>query len=346
MYLYRIARQCPDSRFLGRATLPGYRWQINNKGNANIVKVDSNQASVQGLCYLLSPKDEMALSEKEKVPRVYQRMFVEVQLVTASASLVGRDVTEILDQSGRIIEIVGEKPRRRAQTVEALVYLSLDETIDGPPEEKHVAEIQVALEDAQDLGLSRDYADSLRDVIFASQSDSGSRHQSQREYELEERTWWENRGQQEYEEHTPRDIIPRMVRPAQRNSNRGSLYREHEYYEEETPRDISPQVVRPAQRNSNRGSLYRQHDYEEETPRNMIPQVVRPAPRSNRGSLYRQHDYEEHTPRNSIIPQVVRPVQRNNHRSREDGQQEYEVWYDEIPVREGRYPFREHRRKF
>ncbi|POS79700.1 hypothetical protein DHEL01_v201907 [Diaporthe helianthi] len=40
----KMARRCPDSIFLGKATLRGHRWQINERGLVNIVRVPAAPA--------------------------------------------------------------------------------------------------------------------------------------------------------------------------------------------------------------------------------------------------------------------------------------------------------------
>lgn len=40
----QMAHRCPDSIFLGKATLCGYRWQVNERGRANIVEVPAEPA--------------------------------------------------------------------------------------------------------------------------------------------------------------------------------------------------------------------------------------------------------------------------------------------------------------
>ena len=65
LHLAQMSRRCPRSAFLGRAILRGYRWQINERGVANIVK--SKNSSVQGLVYCLGDGDEESLDGSEGV---------------------------------------------------------------------------------------------------------------------------------------------------------------------------------------------------------------------------------------------------------------------------------------
>lgn len=80
----QMARRCPDSIFLGKATLPGYRWQANERGVANAVmdpdpdpdpevvvkgREEEEPAAVEGLLYALSLDDEIRLDRYEGVAK-------------------------------------------------------------------------------------------------------------------------------------------------------------------------------------------------------------------------------------------------------------------------------------
>jgi hypothetical protein len=41
MHLKQMVKRCPSARYLGVANLPGYRWQINERGYANIVEASA-----------------------------------------------------------------------------------------------------------------------------------------------------------------------------------------------------------------------------------------------------------------------------------------------------------------
>src|SRR5438045_576181 len=64
LWLSQMALRCPSSRYIGSASLPGYRWQINERGYANIARV-APDARVQGLVYDISPTDEERLDVHE-----------------------------------------------------------------------------------------------------------------------------------------------------------------------------------------------------------------------------------------------------------------------------------------
>jgi gamma-glutamylcyclotransferase len=93
----QMARRCPKSRFVGRARLYQYEFQINERGFANVVKVRDPEVFVDGLCYRLTKADEAALDRSEGVPTAYQKTELEVEFFPASPTLLGRDVTDIVD---------------------------------------------------------------------------------------------------------------------------------------------------------------------------------------------------------------------------------------------------------
>jgi hypothetical protein len=83
MWLQQMAERCPGSTFVGRATLPGYRWQINERHVANIVKVDDEHTTdaVEGLVFSITEKDRRTLDRKEGIKLgVYERVDVVVNL--------------------------------------------------------------------------------------------------------------------------------------------------------------------------------------------------------------------------------------------------------------------------
>jgi hypothetical protein len=90
-----MARRCPDSQYQGHGRLHHFRWQINDRGFANVIP--DPDSVVEGLCYLLSAEDERKLDRSEGVPTAYQKLRIEIEFFPAAAKLCGRKVTEILD---------------------------------------------------------------------------------------------------------------------------------------------------------------------------------------------------------------------------------------------------------
>jgi len=103
LHFGQMAKRCPESRFLGRARLRKYRWQINERGFANVVPVQDPSSFVDGLCYLLSTDDEIRLDRSEGVPTAYQKELLDVEFFVAGVTLVGRKVSEIIDHHSSMI---------------------------------------------------------------------------------------------------------------------------------------------------------------------------------------------------------------------------------------------------
>ncbi|KAL8934568.1 MAG: hypothetical protein Q9216_005843 [Gyalolechia sp. 2 TL-2023] len=96
LHLGQMARRCPESRYIGTGHLHDYRFQINERGYANVVPSPGN--CVEGLVYLLSKNDEERLDQHEGVPTAYEKHSLPVEVYTASTELVGRSVLEVSQQ--------------------------------------------------------------------------------------------------------------------------------------------------------------------------------------------------------------------------------------------------------
>ena len=92
----QMAKRCPESRFVGRARLYNHAFQINQRGFANIINTNDPPEFVDGLCYLISTNDEIALDRSEGVPYAYQKEELEVEFFPAASDIVGRDVVDIV----------------------------------------------------------------------------------------------------------------------------------------------------------------------------------------------------------------------------------------------------------
>ncbi|XXG94151.1 hypothetical protein Hte_000403 [Hypoxylon texense] len=91
MRLQQMAERCPRSSLYARGRLCHYRWQINHRGVANIVKSGPEDV-VEGLLFSITRRDEIALDRNEGVARglynkEYLRVEVEPLLVEPSPSV-------------------------------------------------------------------------------------------------------------------------------------------------------------------------------------------------------------------------------------------------------------------
>ncbi|OAQ59544.1 AIG2-like family domain-containing protein [Pochonia chlamydosporia 170] len=110
LHLIQMARRCPGSIFKGRATLPGYRWQINERGVANVVP-SADGSCVEGLVYSITPEDEKVLDRSEGVSKgFYDRQTLRVKLELHAQYCNVK--TTLLP------EMLRPKPRSNQQTLE------------------------------------------------------------------------------------------------------------------------------------------------------------------------------------------------------------------------------------
>ncbi|KAF7295383.1 hypothetical protein MIND_01077900 [Mycena indigotica] len=102
--------RCPGNTLLGVAFLRDWRWIINTRGYATIVP--SPDSVVYALLYTLTAADEAALDRHEGVPRSYVKQ-------THPVTLVGPDGSH-------------------STTLDALVYVDVQRTQEGPPKPEPV----------------------------------------------------------------------------------------------------------------------------------------------------------------------------------------------------------------
>lgn len=77
MWAKQMQKRCPDHQVVGSGVLKGYRWIINTRGYANIVK--SSPSIVRGVVYKISDADEQALDRHEGVASgLYRKELLSV----------------------------------------------------------------------------------------------------------------------------------------------------------------------------------------------------------------------------------------------------------------------------
>ncbi|KAI1169742.1 hypothetical protein F4777DRAFT_572029, partial [Nemania sp. FL0916] len=161
LHLTQMAERCPDSVFKGKAVLPGYRWQINECGLANVVR--SRSHSVEGLLFLINSQDERSLDRSGSVARgFYQKHFLTVTLEPdrryedSKCSDVAHSLLESRERSG----LTSQGPNSAGvRSVRALVYVSEIYTTDGTIREEYISRMRKAISDAEILGVSRSFID-------------------------------------------------------------------------------------------------------------------------------------------------------------------------------------------
>ena len=126
-----MTRRCPESKFIGLGILRGWKWFINNRGYANVVR--SPEDLVYGLVYEISPSDEASLDRSEGVPWAYIKETMEIELQLA---------------------VSGKK-----SLVQSLVYVDEKRVEEGKPWEEYIHRMNMGIDDAAARGLPRWYID-------------------------------------------------------------------------------------------------------------------------------------------------------------------------------------------
>ncbi|KAI1417910.1 hypothetical protein F5Y13DRAFT_150038 [Hypoxylon sp. FL1857] len=188
LHLTQMANRCPASVFKGKAVLHGYRWQINERGVANVV--ESAQDSVEGLLYLVTPKDERALDRSEGVSKnLYQKHLLKVdfephekysdlksfrvaQLIAQLTASHDTDHPESYSSStvlhapaaGNLVDNDTHAQDDahnggKKQKVKALVYVSENYANDGSIRNEYIQRMKNAAIDAMALGISRSFVE-------------------------------------------------------------------------------------------------------------------------------------------------------------------------------------------
>ncbi|KAF7295379.1 hypothetical protein MIND_01077500 [Mycena indigotica] len=129
LWIHQMDTRCPGNTLLGVAFLRDWRWIINTRGYATIVP--SPNSVVYALLYTLTAADEAALDRHEGVPRSYVKQ-------THPVTLVGPDGSH-------------------STTLDALVYVDVQRTREGPPKPEYVHRINSGIRDAVRAGVPEEY---------------------------------------------------------------------------------------------------------------------------------------------------------------------------------------------
>ncbi|KAK6524468.1 hypothetical protein TWF281_011376 [Arthrobotrys megalospora] len=158
----QMARRCPQSRFVGRARLHGYQFQINERGYANVVKVKDHrpESFVEGLCYRLHPEDEDRLDRAEGVPTAYIKKEKSVEFFPAEAALLGRTVADLVQFPPSDGPSRQHNQHENGETTFAMVYLSTIHVTPDNPWDEYIVRMEQGVQQALRLGVSSAYLES------------------------------------------------------------------------------------------------------------------------------------------------------------------------------------------
>ncbi|OTA06536.1 hypothetical protein A9Z42_0072890 [Trichoderma parareesei] len=174
----QMRQRCPYSTAVGLGKLSGWKWIINERGYANIVKLDDGeddvsgedegkgrmedeeeeekkkekQSHVYGMLYLLPTEDEDRLDGYEGVPWAYEKVYLEASWVSSSSGGGGKEDEEEEEAGGEELT-----------PVKVLAYVDRKRTTEGQPKREYVGRMERGLEDAVgNWGMKGGYADLLR----------------------------------------------------------------------------------------------------------------------------------------------------------------------------------------
>ncbi|CAK7210953.1 hypothetical protein SCUCBS95973_000966 [Sporothrix curviconia] len=194
MWLEQMALRCPDSTYVGRGILYDYRWQINERGYANVVHVPPHQTiitgrnndgnnrgnghnedygghrrpCVHGLVYDLGSEtaNEHWLDRYEGVRTgAYSKAYLDVELYAAPPQLqvpaesVLVHLEEQQKEAGRANSNSIHTDEAKCLERDVLVYLSETYTQPALARTDYVVRMAHAVRDALALGMPRSFVE-------------------------------------------------------------------------------------------------------------------------------------------------------------------------------------------
>ncbi|TGJ80070.1 hypothetical protein E0Z10_g8702 [Xylaria hypoxylon] len=166
LWMEQMAARCPNSYYTGRALLPDYRWQINERGYANIVPASG--FTVHGLVYELGAGDEARLDRSEGVSSgAYSKAYLPVILHMASASL--QMPTQSLVEDGGPERVIATARQQMTHVRKhepclwpgVLVYVSYDFVLYGQPREEYIDRMNSGIRDAIAMGIPEEFFENM-----------------------------------------------------------------------------------------------------------------------------------------------------------------------------------------
>jgi gamma-glutamylcyclotransferase len=145
----QMSKRCPNSTYVGIGRLSGYRWQINDRGYANVVKLASTSADigdvVYGLIYTLTPDDELRLDANEGVPDVYTKEILSIDFWPSLSIKSTHDIDK------------AAKPEKK----DMLVYVDTKRVKDSKPKAEYVIRMNHGIDDALAAGVPEEYVNEV-----------------------------------------------------------------------------------------------------------------------------------------------------------------------------------------
>lgn len=160
LWLDQMARRCPGSDYIGRAILTDYKWQINQRGYANVIPYAGS--CVHGLVYRINARDEAQLDRNEGVSSgAYEKVYLDVLLYTAPQALRKSTANVQASVESKPAHLSFSFAKNQVPVVKenVLVYLSTVHTTPGPPRPEYIKRINSGIDDSVQLGIPMAYFD-------------------------------------------------------------------------------------------------------------------------------------------------------------------------------------------
>ncbi|KAH8698156.1 hypothetical protein GQ44DRAFT_633189 [Phaeosphaeriaceae sp. PMI808] len=177
MRLQQMAERCEESILHSKGILYGYKWQVNSRGGATIVK-SSETDYVEGIVFLLTHRDVQCLRLYEKINEQY---FFEQELDLVSERFIAPEVGG--QTTARVVDILAKQNIQEDPALslgsrhvrsnserntnlrigansllkKVLVYLVQDGKESGIIRREYIARMKLAISDAAMLGVSSRY---------------------------------------------------------------------------------------------------------------------------------------------------------------------------------------------
>jgi gamma-glutamylcyclotransferase len=138
----QMTQRCPDSIFVGIAQLHDYKWIINERGHANVVKQGNSKPSghvVWGLVFNISEDDVALLDKYESVPELYVKEALEVDFWPANSPDGTTDT------------------QWEPETLVNLVYVDKIRTTEADIRSEYIYRMSYGLSDALKSGIPEEY---------------------------------------------------------------------------------------------------------------------------------------------------------------------------------------------
>ncbi|KIM39271.1 hypothetical protein M413DRAFT_447212 [Hebeloma cylindrosporum] len=146
LWLDQMGRRCPESKFIGIASLNDWKWIINIRGCATIIP--SAGDIVYGFLFELSAQDVLNLNGFEG--NMYERQTIPV-------------------------EPVNKKESPPKDSVDSLVYVDIERKSESQPRKEYIYRMNMAIADGLREGIPSDYMDKyLRTFIPPSENEDFS----------------------------------------------------------------------------------------------------------------------------------------------------------------------------